>query len=175
MRFIIKGIACLFLITAWMYIYTETSNVSNTKWLCQINVWMFQHKPLWIRWYIISVHFSNYWLLCPAINQDIICVSHNYYSLYLHWKCLASTYQEFIKYNESMKAFSDSKDIIRRNNILFNYILTDQCDHMQLCDIFWREDDYSFLRYHDDEQKARRWIDLTTIITGTPKKKIRQY
>lgn len=95
--------------------------------------------------------------------------------LYLHQKCSASTYQEFIKYNVSMKKFSDSKDIIRRNNILFNYILTDQCDHMQLCDIFWREDDYSFLRYHDDEQKARRWIDLTTIRTGTQKKKIRQY
>ena len=36
-----------------------------------------------------------------------------------------------------------------------------------MCDIFWREDDYSFLRYHDDEQKPRRWIDLTTIIEGT--------
>ena len=39
--------------------------------------------------------------------------------------------------------------------VLITY-LTEQCDHMQLCDIFREENDYSFLRYHDDEQKTRR-------------------
>jgi len=44
---------------------------------------------------------------------------------------------------------------IESKHSLITYF-TEQCDHMQLCDIFREENDYSFLRYHDDEQKTRR-------------------